>query len=44
MEKKRRFESPELENIQFANEDIIVTSSFGDENRDPESGDVFGGQ
>ena len=44
MEKKKRFENPELEIIQFANEDVIVTSTFGEEDRDPESGDIFHGQ
>lgn len=40
-EKKNRFEKPELEIVKFANEDIIVTSSFGEENPNPETGDIF---
>lgn len=35
---KKRFEKPEMEVIEFSNEDII-TESFGDPN--PGSGDVF---
>lgn len=36
---KNRFEKPELEIMRFAHEDIIVTSSFGDEDQGPT--DVF---
>lgn len=33
MEQKKKFERPELNVIQFSNEDIIVTSGeFGEEN------------
>lgn len=35
---KKKFEKPELEIIEFTNDDII-TDSFGDPN--PGSGDVF---
>ena len=37
-EKKNKFEKPELEIVEFTNEDII-TGSFG--SPDPGSGDVF---
>ena len=41
MEKKYRFEKPKLEIVRFANEDIIVTSSFGEENQNPGGGDLW---
>lgn len=38
-DKKNRFEVPELVIIEFTNQDIITTSSFGDP--DQGEGDVF---
>lgn len=44
MDKKKRFEIPELEIVEFTNDDILTTSGdFGDPDYDPSSGDVFGG-
>lgn len=40
LESKKKFEKPELEVIEFSNDDII-TESFGD--TEPGSGDVFHG-
>ena len=42
LEDKKKFEKPELEVIEFTNDDIITDSAdFGDPN--PGSGDVFHG-
>lgn len=42
MEKKKRFENPELEIMLFTNDDIITRSGeFGDEDPDSSSGDIF---
>ena len=42
LDKKKRFENPELEIVEFNSEDIIVTSGqFGDP--DPKPGDINGG-
>ena len=41
MEKKYKFEKPELEIIEFIMDDII-TESFGDPDPDPNKGDVLG--
>ena len=47
MDKKKRFENPELEIIRFTNDDIITDSTekveglFGNVEPDPEGGDTF---
>ena len=45
LNKKRKFEKPQLEVIEFSADDIIVTSSgdFGETTPNPGSGDVFNG-
>ena len=40
MDNKKKFEKPELEVIEFENDDIIADSSFGDP--DPKQGDING--
>lgn len=40
LEDKKKFEKPELEVIEFTNDDIITDSTFG--NPDPEKGDING--
>lgn len=42
LNKKKRFESPELEIVEFTNDDIITSSGeFG--NPGPQPGDINGG-
>ena len=42
LDKKKRFENPELEIIEFANDDIITESgTFGPQG--PQPGDINGG-
>ena len=44
MDKKKRFVIPELEIVEFTNDDIITLSGeFEDPDYDPTLGDVFGG-
>ncbi len=43
-DKKKRFEKPELEIVEFTNDDIITESGeFGDPTPNPGSGDIFNG-
>ena len=43
MDNKKKFNKPELEVIEFSNEDIILTSANGQVgNPDPQQGDING--
>ena len=43
-DKRKRFEKPELEIVEFTNDDIITESGeFGNTTPNPGSGDVFNG-
>ena len=43
LKNKKFFEKPEIEVIEFTNNDIIICSGFGEPDPDPEKGDVLQG-
>ena len=43
LEDKKTFIKPELEIIEFTNDDIVTTSSFGTPDPNPSGGDIFSG-